>query len=162
VNGDTKTDEAALEPKVGALRLAKAWPEIIELLDAEAAFPLSSASLQGAYCRAFFHAKDPSSTTISNAKTTSADLLKAKAESVDGSLCAGRIAQLEGDSKGVADRALEAYKASGYKDDDALDLLKSGHMNGAGAGAGGANGHGVAADSKVRAKPLYPTVPLDY
>jgi hypothetical protein len=141
-------DEASLELKVAALRTAKLWPEIINLLDAEQVFPLSSASLQGAYCRAFFHSKDPSSTSISNAKTTSEGLLKTTAESVDALLCAGKIAQMAGEYKSVADRALEAYKASGYKDNDALALLKTGQSSGS--GAHGGPGLHVANDSKVR------------
>lgn len=147
-NGDSESDEATLEPKVEALRLAKAWSEIVELLDRETIFPLSSGSLQAAYCRAFYHFAEPSAATISRAETTSATLLKTKADSVDALLCAGKIAQGKGQSKEVADRALEAYKASGYKDDDALELLKSGHSGGAGArGASGAQG---STDSNVR------------
>lgn len=133
-DGDSKNkdkeSERDLEAKIGALRTAKAWTDIITLIDDNLTLPLSSTSLQGAYCRAFFHSTGPSATTISNAKAISADVLKGKADSLDGLLCAGKLAQLEGDTKGVSDKALEAYKASGYKDEDALNLLKSGQTQG--------------------------------
>jgi hypothetical protein len=115
-------DPASLLIKATALRNASAWSELLSLLEQHV--PVLHLPLKALYCRAFYHLAEVSPKQLVSAEGFAAELLAHDPAQIDALLCKGRVASSKGEAQTAADTALEAFKASGYKDEDALALLQ--------------------------------------
>jgi hypothetical protein len=115
-------DPASLLIKATALRTASAWSQLLSLLDQHV--PALHLPLKALYCRAFFHLAETTPKQLASAEGFATELLMSDPAQIDALLCKGRIASSKGEARSAADTALEAFKASGYKDEDALALLQ--------------------------------------
>ncbi|RSH80744.1 hypothetical protein EHS25_007080 [Saitozyma podzolica] len=115
-------DPASLLIKATALRTASAWSELLSLLDQHV--PALHLPLKALYCRAFYHLAETTPKQLASAEGFATELLTSDPVQIDALLCKGRIASSKGEARSAADTALEAFKASGYKDEDALALLQ--------------------------------------
>jgi hypothetical protein len=112
-----------LETQVVTLRGEAAWEALVGLLDGHD--KIEKDALKASYCRALYHIDSPSRLSAERGEQYSDELLAANVGHIDALLCRGALARLHGDGSLASDCALAAFKASGYKDGDALELLQA-------------------------------------
>ena len=128
-----------LDTKAQVLRDLSAWPELLALLEG-AAKP--STKLQKHFCRALSHVAAPTEAQIAKGEKYAAGLVALDKDDIDALLCLAALAP----PAEKADKALAAYKASGFKENDALELLQGAQKG----GQAGQAGHGGGAEEVSR------------